>query len=493
MNNLKEKLNSIFTTNAKDKTSKIHLPVDSQYIKLIDNKYFYYADFEEYGIGPIPIANYKIEEDTIVFDRLINNPVQIRAKGKLRKKVQSTSTEEEYMMVGNEIIVGPVYTLTIGRGTYKGQIEKNIPHGIGVYISETEIYHGPYVNGKRTGWGIVKYINKMLHVETKIVIYQEKEYYIGEFLNNKRHGTGTLICTLKNSPFKKCTGTWIEDRLEGPECAIEYIDRDTYEGPVVNNLHDGYGISSYPDGSVDKGWWVKGCRHGTSICIKPDTTVIRQNWIFGMPGRHCITFPDKERFYGHMFKFGASHPPEKSADAPAESFAGCGTLFFPSKVKFSGIIHSRIPLNGWGSMYFPSGSEYFGEIVNEKRHGWGIFIYRSKDSYTDGDKYIGMWANDKRNGWGTYYCKLRSYSVHTYWVDDQCYNKSMAWNKYYAESDNYFDHAKSDSHLSEEYIGMWQPRLKKCYEGYSTLRPILDHAYWIDPKYKKFHGFYYHD
>src|SRR5579872_3006544 len=297
MINLKERISNVFTTNISDKTSKIYLPTNYEDIKIVDNKCFYYAHFDECIIGPIPITDYKIEGDQIIFDKLINKPPQIRAKGKLRKKTQSTSAKGEYMVLGSgpdgNIIIGPVYTLPMDKGIYKGQIEKNVPHGIGVYISETEIYYGPYVNGKRTGLGIAKYTNKLRHIETRIVQCQDKEYYVGEFLNNYRHGTGTLTCLIKDSPFKKCWGTWVEDRLEGPNCVIEYTDGETYVGPITNNVHNGYGMMSYPDGSIEKGWWKTGHRHGTTTCIKPDTSIIRQNWILGMPGRHKITFSDK--------------------------------------------------------------------------------------------------------------------------------------------------------------------------------------------------------
>jgi hypothetical protein len=463
MQKYKEICDRIFITDIKDKSEKIHLPIIYQDVSVGDKECIIYVNLEDYKIGPIKITDFQIENNTIIFNKLIDNQ-PTRLKGKLRKKSQKL--KEVYMDL-DYCIIGPVYSLNLGQGImYRGQVDKKIPHGIGLYITNKEIYHGPFLQGKRTGVGLLNYIGEA--------------YYVGEFLNNKKHGKGVMTYQTDENGIKKFDGTWVEDRLEGDYCYIEYTSGDLYLGSITNFTKDGYGIHTSADGTTFKCRWIKGKRYGPSIQIMPNGTTIGYMWLHDMCSLSgFVIFADKEKFIGDI-------------EIP-DPLRGYGILSFPSGIKFKGMIVSRIPLNGWGHMYYPSGSEYFGEIVNDKRHGWGISYCKSDNYRTNGDKYVGMWANDMRNGWGTYYCNLRSYSVHAYWVDDQCYNKPDAWNKYYAEPENYFDLAKSNNHSSDKYLGIWQPRLRKCYDSYSTIRPILDHAYWVDPKYKDFHGFFYHD
>jgi len=48
-----------------------------------------------------------------------------------------------------------------------------------------------------------------------------------------------------------------------------------------------------------------------------------------------------------------------------------------------------------GSILYPGGSKYTGELKNEEPHGQGTFIF------SDGSKYYGKWKNGKGNGSGT--------------------------------------------------------------------------------------------
>ena len=53
--------------------------------------------------------------------------------------------------------------------------------------------------------------------------------------------------------------------------------------------------------------------------------------------------------------------------------------------------------DGIGIFYFSNGDRYEGELKNDKREGMGIYYY------FDGERYEGEWKNDKTEGMGIYY------------------------------------------------------------------------------------------
>lgn len=53
-------------------------------------------------------------------------------------------------------------------------------------------------------------------------------------------------------------------------------------------------------------------------------------------------------------------------------------------------------LNGKAKIEYPSGETYEGNLIDQKRHGFGIYKFKN------GDQYIGDWLNDKPNGKGKY-------------------------------------------------------------------------------------------
>ena len=46
---------------------------------------------------------------------------------------------------------------------------------------------------------------------------------------------------------------------------------------------------------------------------------------------------------------------------------------------------------------FNNGDKYYGEFLNDEKHGQGTL------TYANGEKYIGEWENDRRTGYGTYF------------------------------------------------------------------------------------------
>ena len=50
-----------------------------------------------------------------------------------------------------------------------------------------------------------------------------------------------------------------------------------------------------------------------------------------------------------------------------------------------------------GTLTYPNGSKYAGQIKNDRRHGYGTY------TYPDGSKYVGQWKDSKYNGKGILY------------------------------------------------------------------------------------------
>jgi hypothetical protein len=73
-------------------------------------------------------------------------------------------------------------------------------------------------------------------------------------------------------------------------------------------------------------------------------------------------------------------------------------------------------------IFYNDGSEYKGDVKNEKPHGYGVM------TYNDGSTYVGEWSEGKRHGHGTYSdpCLFDyddSYSYTGQWKDDMMHGQ----------------------------------------------------------------------
>lgn len=105
-------------------------------------------------------------------------------------------------------------------------------HGIGkyYYYSNKSIYLGEWKNGKRTGYGILK--------------WPSNDKYEGYWLNGKMYGQGTYHFS-KGDVF---VGKWVDGCKEGYG-VYKFSIGDQYEGNWVNDLRTGYGTYYYANGN----------------------------------------------------------------------------------------------------------------------------------------------------------------------------------------------------------------------------------------------------
>jgi hypothetical protein len=110
------------------------------------------------------------------------------------------------------------------------------------------------------------------------------------------------------SGYDVCSGTWLDGKLHGPQCHIEYATGDAYSGHVVANKRHGFGIYRKADGSFYEGDWVHGVREGHGRSFDPHCkhTYVGA-FVDGLPhGAGTITYENGSSFVG-LFRDGKRH------------------------------------------------------------------------------------------------------------------------------------------------------------------------------------------
>ena len=69
--------------------------------------------------------------------------------------------------------------------------------------------------------------------------------------------------------------------------------------------------------------------------------------------------------------------------------------------QYIGVLTDNFKRALFGYSLFNEGDEYLGEILDEKKHGFGIYLYRKKENNSQ-DIYIGNFVNNCINGKGIY-------------------------------------------------------------------------------------------
>ena len=97
------------------------------------------------------------------------------------------------------------------------------------------------------------------------VIFSDKSVYVGELENELPNGYG--VWTHPNGEEYK--GQWSDGKENGVG-VYSYPDGGEFSGNFVDGLREGSGIWSHPDGSNYHGQWSKGKFHGKGIFIWSD-------------------------------------------------------------------------------------------------------------------------------------------------------------------------------------------------------------------------------
>jgi len=92
-------------------------------------------------------------------------------------------------------------------------------------------------------------------MEKGIIEYENGDSYFGESENGVRNGEGVYT-----SCGVKLIGVWKDNHLNGKgKMACQNFE---YDGEFVNSVRNGYGIETHTDGTIYKGYFKNGKKHG---------------------------------------------------------------------------------------------------------------------------------------------------------------------------------------------------------------------------------------
>jgi len=230
---------------------------------------------------------------------------------------------------------------------YYGSVENGLYHGKGKLTyekrSRIDFYEGDWVNGKKTGSGIMQFRNE--------------ESYEGEWLDDQYHGYGVFRYKENNSFIEKYEGQWVNSQKSG-HGVLTYLGGSYFEGQWENDLENGPGTlfrKAVFRVSPLKGVWVNGRYDWTSHkYVAWMYSVMRQKQQYEEQERLRI---GQEDAYQGEWKDGKR--------------------------------------SGKGVQTFPEGSVYDGEWENNQFHGFGIYSHNK-----NGVRYEGHWEHHAMNGYG---------------------------------------------------------------------------------------------
>lgn len=138
-------------------------------------------------------------------------------------------------------------------------------------------------------------------------------------------------------------------------------------------------------GSRYEGEWENGKPHGKGTYISNEKLKIVGEFKNGLvEGKATLSFPDGTKIVGD-YKEGSTKK---------------GSIFYPDGDKYEGELKNLEP-HGYGIFLFGNGDKYSGEFKDGLKHGKGIYYYRANNK-RKGDKYDGEWKDNRFNGYGIY-------------------------------------------------------------------------------------------
>ena len=135
---------------------------------------------------------------------------------------------------------------------------------------------------------------------------------------------------------------------------MTYTEGDVYEGAWSANLKCGYGVNRHSNGTVYRGWWLRGYQHGR----------------------------------GHETWNNLNQSVLNMTTGSAESNMAEGGEYIGD--------YRDGKKEGEGVYKWKDGSHYYGSWEDNQIHGAGVH------EWTDGRCYMGQWKDGKMHGIGRY-------------------------------------------------------------------------------------------
>ena len=200
----------------------------------------------------------------------------------------------------NDLRNGYGISISVSGNKYLGEHKEGFRHGQGTYIwADGSVWEGIWKDGelsdgKRYAIGEYNYSNNYSNLPNcpgspaLISNIENTPFWSGcygiinfdtgefkghrseaEYLNNMKNGQG--IYTWPNGD--KYEGEWVDDIIQG-KGTITYANGEIYSGELFNEMRNGYGTYSWPDGTIWKGeWkddkWISGEQYSSDIDNTP--------------------------------------------------------------------------------------------------------------------------------------------------------------------------------------------------------------------------------
>lgn len=168
---------------------------------------------------------------------------------------------------------------------YFGNLEGNIPHGMGRYTwSDGTVYDGNWEGGKMSGRGTIS--------------WPSGTTYEGEFSGGYLHGSGTLSHP-DGSVYK---GSW-RLSIQNGFGRKQYSNSDVYDGSWKDGVHEGSGKYAWSNGNMYIGNWKAGKMCGRGVMKWLNGDVFDGSWSNGhRHGSGVYRFVDGSYYFGTWSK-----------------------------------------------------------------------------------------------------------------------------------------------------------------------------------------------
>lgn len=184
---------------------------------------------------------------------------------------------------------------------------------------------------------------------------------------------------------------------------------DNYQGDIDegSGLYEGYGESTFTDGSVYEGDFSKGLFDGQGRFTWPDKSSYEGSFIRGViEGKGKIFWSNGNKYEGD-FKGGKRHGNGVFVCADGQTYDGewvdglrhgKGKLHYNAEKSILYVGQWQYGMrDGLGIMRYATGNTYDGEWKADRKSGRGVLVWKDVD-----ELYIGEWLDDQPHGLGEY-------------------------------------------------------------------------------------------
>lgn len=272
---------------------------------------------------------------------------------------------------------------------------------------------------------------------------------------------------------------------------VIYPNGDKYEGEMMNDKKEGFGVYTWNNNKQYKGYWKNDVHHGQGIMIFPNNESFDCKWVNGQFEKYGIyKWSDKEKYIGHM-KNGKRHGQGMMLFTNKDTFEGewvedkmeYGVYKWEDGKEYLGE-YKQNKIHGKGMMQFKNGDTYDGEWIENKIEGYGV--YKTKDN----QKYVGYWKNNAQHGKGfMIYSNGNIYNGD--WVEDRMEGYGVyKWNNGNEYKGNWKNGKRHNQGIMtynnlDSYDGDW---VEDRIEGYGVYKWIGDMQYIGNWKNNHQHG-----